>query len=62
MEKLTREQVEALKAVYDRHVVPTGESSYLSFRRTAWIMFDDCLMVPVPGMTIGIERDGYTHT
>ena len=38
MEKLTREQVEALKAVYDRHVVPTGESSYLSFRRTACVL------------------------
>lgn len=35
---------------------------YRAFRRTAFVMFGDCLMVKWCGMTVGIERDGHTHT
>ena len=56
--KLTREQREALKRVYDRHET---SGSYLDFRRTVqqgW----DCIMVKWSGMWLGIEKDGYTHS
>lgn len=60
MIKLTRQQVIALKRVYDKTAL---DMSYLSFRRMARpnaIM--DCVMVPWQGMWLGIEIDGYTHS
>mgnify|MGYP003148461483 CR=1 FL=1 len=57
---LTREQKIALKAVYDRDT--TVAPSYLAFRRTAFLAFGDCVMVPWCGMILGIETDGYTHS
>jgi hypothetical protein len=60
MSKLTRQQMLALKSVYDR--VPLG-MSYLQFRRKAYGGFGmDCLLVQWQGMTLGIETDGYTHS
>jgi hypothetical protein len=59
MSKLTRQQMLALKSVYNR--VPLG-MSYLRFRHTASIAFGDCVMVVWQGMTLGIETDGYTHS
>ena len=35
--------------------------SYRDFRKTVLHGYD-CLMVKVPGMWIGIEKDGYSHT
>lgn len=72
MSKLTREQMEALKRVYDRgpiycEVTDSRQAmsgkplTYRQFRRTAVNGFD-CLMVPWCGMWLGIETDGYTHS
>jgi hypothetical protein len=61
MNKLTREQVIALKRIYDRNW--NKPKSYLAFRRTAHIShMQGCVMLPWCGMTLGIERDGHTHS
>lgn len=63
MHKITKEQQRALYAVYLRK--PEREryfQSYLRFRRTAFLAFGDCLMVPWFGMVLGIEVDGHTHS
>ena len=62
--KTTRQQREALKAVYDRSNEWWGNNkpaTYREFRRTAQFSFD-CLMVPAANMWLGIETDGYTHS
>lgn len=60
MTKLTRQQVIALKRVYDKTALGM---SYLAFRRTACLnTIIDCVMVPWQGMWLGIETDGYTHS
>lgn len=70
MRPTTKEQRIALAKVFQRHD-PLPEHPinrrdwlrrYRAFRRTAWIAFGDCLMVPWAGMMLGIERDGYTHS
>lgn len=58
--KPTKAQQQALLHMYQRS--NSGVSSFLRFRRSAFIAFGDCLMVPWCGMTIGIEKDGYTHS
>lgn len=59
MHKLTKEQQHALRKLYLRRDLGM---SYLTFRRSAFIAFGDCLMVPWLGMILGIETDGYTHS
>ena len=54
---LTKAQRTALKKVFDR----TGGTNYLAFRRTV-VQGWGCIMVPVFGMFLGIERDGHTHS
>jgi hypothetical protein len=65
--KPTREQVEALYSIYkrSRHDNPDRPSSYLQFRREAIgpiRLLDGAIMVEFCGMTLGVERDGYTHS
>lgn len=86
MVKTTKAQRQALKRVFDRHVLdkqsneyilevhrayhsvlrprPSFMRQYRAFRRTVQPTFccDDCILVPVSGMWLGIERDGYTHS
>jgi hypothetical protein len=66
MKAITRQQKEALRAVYLR-TVPTGDEAsmrgYRAFRRTASVShMDGCIMVPFCNMWLGIEEDGYTHS
>ena len=61
MVKSTKEQIKALKRVYDRDM--TVAPSYLAFRRTAQKAYIiNCLMIQWKGMWLGIEPDGYTHS
>lgn len=58
--KLTKEQMLALKRLYDRR---DCGMSYLAFRRGVQpYVGGDCVLVPWGGMWIGIEKDGYTHS
>lgn len=69
---LTRAQREALAKVYRRtygiHYEAVGERppnvpSYLRFRHTAIPeLVGPAIMVPLAGMWLGIEPDGYTHS
>jgi hypothetical protein len=73
---LTKPQRASLKRVYDRHIVEgslpkpaPGKATgfycptYREFRRTVQpYIGGDCVLVKVPGMWIGIERDGHSHT
>lgn len=59
---LTREQRVALKRVWLRHIDP-ALLSYREFRRqVVQVFYDDCVMIEIPGMWLGIEKDGYTHS
>ena len=68
MQTLSREQRVALKRVYDRGQRSTNRSqayqgTYREFRKTAYVnTMMDCVLVQWCGMTLGIERDGYTHS
>lgn len=55
---LTKLQRKALKAVFDR---TSGSGTYRAFRR-AVVPGPGCIMVPIAGMWLGIEPDGYTHS
>ena len=58
---LTRKQRVALRRAHQRHVPDTN---YREFRRTVSPLLGDssCAMVYVPGMWLGIESNGETHT
>ena len=59
--KLTREQMIALKKVYDKEW--NKPDSYLTFRRTVIPeICGDAVMVPFVNMWLGIELDGHTHS
>jgi hypothetical protein len=71
--KLTKQQREAVKRLYDRS--PDGAVSYLNFRRrfrlySSWQVSEsfgssglgDYIGGQWCGMFIGIETDGHTHT
>ena len=66
----TKEQARALARLFERSdpkpAHPVNQRAWLrryrAFRRTAFLAFGDCMMVPWCGMTIGIEADGYTHS
>lgn len=71
MTKLTRPQMETLKFKFEQWEQSKNEasifktrprSSYLAYRRTAFLAFGDCVMVPWCGMVLGIEKDGYCHS
>lgn len=59
--KLNRKQRVALRRVHQRHV---PDRNYLAFRRTVAPLLGDssCATVWVPGMMLGIELDGITHS
>ena len=58
---LTKAQRVALKKVHDRHV---PDIPYLVFRRSVFPLLGDatCAMVWVPGMCLGTEANGETHS
>ena len=58
---LTRAQRLALRRVHQRH---TPATNYREFRRTVYPLLGDssCAMVYVPGMWLGIEANGETHS
>jgi len=76
--KLTRQQREALKRVFDRQPLIAGNTGALIHNRDDKITRHavmtyrqfrktvqpgyDCAMVPWCGMWLGIEKDGYTHS
>lgn len=61
MTKLTKDQQQALKRVYDRD--SDGAASYLEFRRRArHYTYLGCVMIHWCNMWLGIEPDGYTHS
>jgi len=64
--KLTKQQREAVKRLYDRS--PDGAFSYLNFRRRFRLYsigssgLGDYIGGQWCGMFVGIETDGHTHT
>jgi len=61
MHVFTRAQREACFKLYQRDW--SGKpATYKEFRRTAYVAFGDCVMIPWCNMLIGIEKDGYTHS
>lgn len=73
MRAITKAQRRALFNLYERDLQAQVQSvregrkarlalrSYRAFRKTAIISFGS-LMIPLWGMWIGIEPDGYTHS
>lgn len=61
MVKTTREQRVSLKRIRDRHC---PDERYRDFRKRVEPVFfgGGAIIVQVPGMWIGIEPDGYSHT
>ena len=67
--KTTRKQREAILTLWRRDnenpdLKPSDrQSEYREFRkRFISYFYDDCLMINLWGMWIGIEKDGYTHS
>lgn len=60
MWKFTKEQQQALLNLCNGQM--DKPISYLAFRRSAFLAYGDCMMVPWCGMLIGIEADGYAHS
>ena len=67
--KITLEQSASLKRVFERHVRDSDHAGFANLGFLDWLErdviklhYDDCLLAAVPGMFIGIERDGYSHT
>jgi hypothetical protein len=67
MVKTTRAQREALLRIWRRWYpvgvfsYPQNAPTYREFRKRV-MPGSDCVMVQVPGMWLGIETDGYTHS
>ena len=60
-ERLTRQQMEAIKIKYTQS--KDHSKSYLEFRRRWYVShMVGCVMGEWCGMFIGIEKDGYTHS
>jgi len=57
--KLSKEQQTALNRVWTRN---NQGKSYLAFRRSVCVSFDNAVLVRWSGMWLGIEPDGYTHS
>ena len=61
MVKTTRKQREALKSLWMR--IENNRPTYRAFRKTVQPMvMDTAILVPLWGMWIGIEPDGYCHS
>lgn len=63
--RATKEQLKALKALYERTLAAPETVSFLQFRRRAMWEFGrgpKALLVNWCGMVVGIEPDGYTHS
>ena len=65
----TDKQRTSLLRIHGRHVRDTDPPLYKDLGFVNWVAqdcmvlhFDDCALCNVPHMTIGIERDGYSHT
>ncbi len=65
----TSEQSTALVRIFERHVRDSEHGDFKNLGFLDWIKRDvirshamDCLLATVPGMTIGIETDGLSHT
>tara|TARA_R100001443_G_scaffold92144_1_gene98855 strand:- start:163 stop:381 length:219 start_codon:yes stop_codon:yes gene_type:complete len=66
---LTPEQSASLVRVFERHVRDTDHGDFKNVGFLDWIKrdviqldyLDNCLLATVPGMTIGIEVDGYNR-
>ena len=66
----TPEQSTALVRIFERHVRDSEHGDYKNVGFLDWIKrdviqleyLDNCLLATVPGMTIGIEIDGLSHT
>ena len=67
---ITPEQSASLVRVFERHIRDTDDLTFKNLGFVDWVKrdvilldyLDKCLLATVPGMTIGIERDGYSHT
>ena len=62
MTVITKAQRHAIKRLWQRETNDPVRVTYRHLRKTAFVAFGDCLMVPWCGMIIGIETDGYTHS
>lgn len=62
MRPITKAQQRALRRVWLRTGWARKPASYLAFRRSAFVAFGDCVMVPWCGMLLGIEPDGHIHS
>jgi hypothetical protein len=65
----TAEQSKTLVRIFERHVRDPEHGDFKNLGFLDWVKRDvvrshamDCLLATVPGMTIGIEVDGYSHT
>jgi len=63
------EQQTAIRRIFERHVRDTDHPDFKNLGFADWVTrdvvmlwFDDTAMATVPGMSIGIEVDGYSHT
>ena len=66
---ITPEQSSALVRIFERHVRDSHDLTFRNLGFLDWVDRDvvalhyaNCLLAGVPGMHIGIERDGYAHT
>ena len=62
-------QQTAIRRIFERHVRDTDHPDFKNLGFADWVTrdvvmlwFDDTAMATVPGMSIGIEVDGYSHT
>ena len=68
----TDEQDEALKRVFEQHILDSQDPDFAYITFTDWIVkhvskasYDDCIIAKVPNPLapeLGIETDGYTHS
>ena len=62
-------QQTAIRRIFERHVRDADHPDFKNLGFADWVCrdvvmlwFDDTAMATVPGMSIGIEADGYSHT
>jgi len=57
---MTKEQLDAIWNLYQRDT--SVAESFQAFFAQAWTQFGGVWFVTWKGMTIGVEKDGYTHS
>ncbi len=70
LKTVTPEQSKALVRIFEWHVRDSEHGDFKNVGFMDWVKrdviqleyMDNCLLAAVPGMTIGIEVDGYSHT